>query len=80
MTKNYLVFHFTMHPPYRVTSKRGAKINLFYLYAKRPPLKLFIIIIMSIVFNITTFPTTNIESFYTYSLKSNINFLFINTY
>ena len=40
----------------------------------------FIIIIMSIVFNITTFPTTNIESFYTYSLKSNINFLFINTY
>lgn len=35
---------------------------------------------MSIVFNITTFPTTNIESFYTYSLKSNINFLFINTY
>lgn len=40
------MFHFTMHPPYRVTSKRGAKINLFYLYAKRPPLKLFIIIIL----------------------------------
>ena len=42
--------------------------------------KIIYIIIMSIVFNITTFPTTNIESFYTYSLKSNINFLFINTY
>ena len=54
-------------------------INLYFLKIFKN-LKISIIIIMSIVFNITTFPTTNIESFYTYSLKSNINFLFINTY